>query len=182
MKFEQYLNETKWMDKTMLGYKVDSNDLNQITKTIKSFLDKTKIPYIQTMNHHITIAQIIGKYSKDDIIREIHKIPSNFNMKPKKLKLLWGKNVKKWFITIEYNQVDKYKKALEMIENVYPDVVKFPGGMKPHISLFSIDGDDLDPYVWNDIDQRKFFLPTIKLKEVQLFNNKFELEFEYKKI
>ena len=178
MKFKKYLNEIKWMNKTMLGYKVYLNDVKQISDIIKSFLDRKKIIYNQTMSPHITIAQIKGTYPKDKIVREMQILPSNFIMKPKKLKLLWGKNVKKWFITIEYTRSNEYKQAFKMVEDIFPDVVNFPGGMIPHVSLFSIEDKDFDLYIWNDIEQRNFSLPNIKLKEIQLFNNKFEVEFE----
>ena len=180
MRLKQYITEKKWMKRTMIGYKVNHQDIKSISDTVKSFLDRNKIVYEQSMSHHITIAQIIGTYTKDEIVREINTLPSNFMMNPKKLKLLWGKNVKKWFITIEYKSNKEYKEAFNGVESIFPEIVRFPGGMKPHVSLFSIKGD-FDLYVWNDIEHRKFKLPKIKLKEIQLFNKKFEVEFVKKR-
>lgn len=179
MRLNRYINEAKWMNRTMFGYAVDFNEIRKISEIIKSFLDINNVVYNQAMNPHITIAQVKGKYTKDELVREIHKLPSNFSMTPKQLKLLWGKNVKKWFIAIEYNKANEYNKAFEMIEDEFPEVVKFPGGMKPHVSLFSIEGE-FDLYVWNEIEQRNYKLPTIKLGKVQLFNKNFEVEFEHK--
>ncbi len=180
MRLNSYLYEKKWMDRTMLGYAVDFSNIRQISEIIRSFLDRNGVAYNQVMNPHITIAQIKGRYTKDELVRRAHALPSNFSMSPKQLKLLWGMNVKKWFITIEYNKTSEYIKAFDIVEEVFPDVVKFPGGMKPHISLFYIEGE-FDLYVWNEIEQRKYNLPNIKLSKVQLFNNSFEVEFEHRR-
>jgi hypothetical protein len=181
MKFSQYLIEKKWIDKTMIGYKISFSDIQNISNSIKKELDKNNILYNQNKDFHVTVAQIYGKYPKDEIVRKIQDLPSNFTMKPKKLKLLWGKNVKKWFITIEYKRNDEYIKSFDMIKENFPKVVIFENGMIPHISLFTIPGNiSLD--IWKEIEEKYTQLPTIKIKDIELFNKNFQVEFDFKKV
>jgi hypothetical protein len=180
-KYLQKKETGKKLQKTMIGYKVSFSEIQKLSEYIKSWLDRYNIPYKQNQDVHVTVAQIPGKYSKDKIIRTMQGLPSNITLSPKKLKLLYGQNVKKWFITIEYKKHDKYLKAHEDIKKSLPEVMSFPGGMKPHISLFTLNTNEVDPYLWNEITQRNLKLPKIKVKDIQLYNSNFAQEFILKK-
>lgn len=193
MRLHNYIKEQKQsgkkMEKTMIGYEVGYNNISSISEYIKSWLDKYEINYSQNTNPHITVAQVKGKYTKPQIVRTIQKLPTNFVMNPKQLKLLYGHNVKKYFITIEMKKNQDYIKAHDMVRDQLPEVVTFEGGMKPHISLFTLTDvnletmelEDKDLYMWREITERRPKLPKIKLKKVVLFNNRFTPEFMLKK-
>lgn len=193
MRFHNYIKEQKRtgkkMERTMVGYNVGYNNISGISEYIKSWLDRYNINYSQNTDPHITVAQIYGKYTKPEIIRTIQKLPANFTMQPKQLKLLYGHNVKKYFITIEMKKNQDYIKAHDMVREKLPEVVTFPGGMKPHISLFTLTDvnletmelEDKDLYMWREIVERRPKLPKIKLNKVVLFNSKFLPEFLLKK-
>lgn len=180
-KYLQNKETGKKLQKTMIGYKVKYSDIEKLSEYIKSWLDRYNIPYKQNKDIHVTVAQIPGRYSKDKIIRTMQKLPSYITLSPKKLKLLYGQNVKKWFITIEYKKHEKYLLAHEKIKEQLPEVMVFPGGMKPHISLFTLDTSEVDPYLWNEVTQRKPKIPKIKVTDLQLYNSKFAQEFIIKK-
>ena len=169
------------MEGTMIGYKVDFSAIKKISDYLKSWLDRYNVNYKQNQDVHVTVAQIVGKYSKDKIIRVMQKLPANYTINPKELKLLYGHNVDKYFITIELKKDNKYRQAHDMVREELPEVRTFPGGMKPHISLFMLDTSDMDPYMWNEITQRDIKLPKVKVNKLQLFNNKFLPEFLLKK-
>ena len=179
MRLNNFLLEKKWMERTMIGYGVEWRNIEKISTTIGSWLDHNNLVYNQIKTPHITIAMITGRYPKDEIAKKMMVLPKNFNMKPKKLKLLWGMNVKKWFIGIEYERVPEFVQARKQIKEIFPEVVEFKGGQVPHVSLFSIE-NDFDLYIWNEISQRDYSLPSIKTGKVQLYNKKFEIEFEHR--
>lgn len=183
-RLKKYLNKDtgKKLQKTMIGYKVKYTDISKLSEYVKSWLDRYNIPYKQNKDVHVTVAQIPGKYSKDKIVRTMQNLPTNITLSPKKFKLLYGHNVKKWFITIEYKKHDKYLKAHETVKENLPEVMSFPGGMKPHISLFTLDVKEEVIYdIWNEITQRDLKLPKIKVSDIQLYNSKFAQEFILKK-
>jgi hypothetical protein len=184
MRLQKYINKQgtgKKMEGTMIGYKVDFSVIKKTSDYIKSWLDRYNVDYKQNQNIHVTVAQIVGKYSKDKIIRVMQNLPANYTINPKELKLLYGHNVDKYFITIELKKNNKYRKSHDMVREELPEVKTFPEGMKPHISLFMLDTSDMDPYMWNEITQRNIKLPKIKVNKLQLFNNKFLPEFLLKK-
>lgn len=189
MRFYNYIQEKtnkvtgKKLTRTMIGYKVNVSDISQTIEYIKSWLDHYNISYQQNHSPHITVAQITGTYSKPKLVRLMQHLPSNFTMNPKRLKLLYGQYVGKYFVTIEMKKNDKYKIAHDIVANELSDIKVFEGGMIPHISLFIIEEKDIEDFLhtWNEITQRKPKLPKIKLKMVQLFNSKFLPEFLLKK-
>jgi len=189
MRFYNYISEKtekntgKKLSKTMIGYKINSSSIEQLSEYIKSWLEQYNIPYKQNTSPHITVAQIVGTYTKPKIVRTMQTLPSNFIMNPKRLKLLYGHNVKKYFVTIEMKKNEQYKKAHDKVIEQMPQVNVFEGAMIPHISLFIIEEKDIESFLhtWNEITQRRPKLPKIKLKMVQLFNSKFLPEFLLKK-
>ena len=177
MRYYNYLNEAKYLQKTMLGYHIDYNQIKSTSLYIKSFFDRYNVKYNINTNPHLTIAQMTGKYEKDEIVRTMSELPVGFTMKAKKVKMLYGQFVKKYFVTIEYNRSVEYIYAHNLIRERFKDVKTFPGGMIPHVSLFNMEEKDIDPYIWNEIDQRKINLPDISLNKIVLFNSKFLPEF-----
>lgn len=180
MTFGNYIKEQgtgKKVKEPMIGYKVDFSIIKNISDFIKSWFDRYGVSYKQNTDIHVTIAQIFGKHSKDDIVRTMQKLPTGFLARPKQLRILYGPKVRKFFVTIELKKNNRYVEAHDIIRDNLSGVRTFPGGLKPHISLFMLDEKDIDPYMWNDITQKDIKLPKIRLEKIQLYNNKFLPEF-----
>lgn len=178
----------KYISGLMVGYRVPWNQVSKISENVKSWLDHNNINYEQKTNIHFTIASVPGKYKKDIVTREIHKLPGNYVLNPKRLKLMWGFNVKQWFIAIEYKKHEKYRQAREQLKEKFPDVViiKDKDGERipfmPHASLFSMNTDDETAlHIFNEIAQRyNNNLPKVKVGELQLYDKRQIPVFDYK--
>jgi len=175
-RFEQYLDEAKNMSNTMIGFGIEPNAFKRITSYIKSWLIRYKIDYEQVKEPHFSISQIVGTYSKDELIREIHKIDSNMNFKPKDLKIFRGKNIPKDFIVLEYKPNDKFVKAFKTLKGKYE--VRDFGSIKPHISLFTIEPGAMTDELFDDLKFSLPKIPTVKPVKKALWNKKFKVEYK----
>lgn len=177
MRLEQYINEKYKMQGTMIGFEIDKNAFKNLSDQIGEILRDNNIPYELITKPHITIAQISGKYPKDELVREMNKIkPLIFN--PKGITMFWGFNVKKWFVVAEYKARSDFTEKFKDISSKY-EVRSFPGGMKPHTSLMMIN-EDIPEDLQKQIKALGKKLPKIKTKGVALFNNKFQVEYKKK--
>lgn len=178
MKFYNYINEKRNMEGTMIGFKVPKTQISRIVIYIKSFLDRFDVEYAEPPSRHITVGQIVSKTTKDHLIRTIHELDRNILFKPKKLTLFEGKNVNRDFLVIEYKNNNKYQELVKLVQDRY-DTRTFPGGMKPHVSLFNFPKGQLSLPLFNEIDQRtKRELPDLIPSIIELWNNKFKIEWE----
>ena len=177
MRLTRFINEVKMMDKTMIGFKIDPHSFTSIIKKISNILKNSNIHYEVIKDHHITIAQIVGKNPKDDIIREINTI-KGLKFKPKGISKIYGPIVKKDFIAIEYRINDKYINIFKEIAHKF-DVRLFIGGPIPHISIIKAEpnliSDSLFDVILSEIKSK---LPLAIPDSVVLFNKKFQIEFE----
>lgn len=180
MRLYTYLKEGKWMDKTMIGLSVNKNPLKPIYNHIEKIFKNKKIPYVKVEDPHITIAQLPGKHEKDQLKRELDKIgPINFKIK--ELEKLYGYNIKRFFIVLLLKPNDKFIKVYNDIASRYT-INKFPGGVKAHISLFSIEqgvgfNDNVFELIKETLPPLSF---SIKTTHVDLYNNKFRVEYKDK--
>ena len=175
MRLKKYIIETKKLEKTMIGFNVDDTSIKNISHLISNILLENNISYETITKPHISIAQITGKYEKDELVRIINKIPKvSFN--PKSLTKFYGPNIKKDFIVIEYRQNDKYLEIFKDIAHKF-DVRLFVGGMKPHVSLFMVEEGKLTDSIFDEIKKVAKKLPKIKPRSVVLFNKKAQPEF-----
>lgn len=187
-RFKTWINETKYISGLMIGYKIPFTQISRLSNNIKTWLDHYNIKYEQKTNIHITIASVPGKYNKSLVTRKIQELPGNFTLTPKRLKLMWGYYVGKWYIAIEYAKHNKYKEAREKLKEQFPDVViiKDKDGERipfmAHASLFSMDTNkETALYLFNEVSQRYTKqLPKIKLGELQLYNKNQIPIFDYK--
>lgn len=178
MRLENYILQEKFnMKGTMIGYEVDRKAFDSLADQIGEVLRDNNISYELITKPHISIAQITGKYPKDELVREMNKIkPMRFN--PKGLTMFWGFNVKKWFVVAEYKARPEFTEKFKEIASKY-EVRSFPGGMKPHTSLMMIN-QDVSEDIQNQIKALGRKLPKIKTRGVALFNNKFQIEYKEK--
>jgi len=175
MKFEKYIEESKKLKGTMVGFGIESSKLKEIYDYIESWLIKYNISYVKQKNPHFSIAMIPGTYDKDEIVREMNLISKGQIFKPKDITILKGKKTKKDFISIEYKPGKEFINNFNKISDKF-EVVKF-GAVRPHISLFMIDQDSKinDFYVDMIHDMPK--LPRVKPSKIELWNQKNEREY-----
>ena len=177
MKLRKFLNEIKMMEQTLIAFAVDAKKFRDLQSRIEGLLKGYSISYNALTNDpHISVAQIVGRHPKDEIIRAMHKIGS-IKFKPKELTKLYGSYTKKDYITIEYRANQAYQELFNTVRETFM-VKLFPDGMKPHISLFSLEPKILSDRVFKEIVKEVGrSLPVIKPKDIVLFNKMHNLEF-----
>lgn len=174
MRLKEYITEKKWLKGTMIGFGVNPSDLTRVSKYVESWLIKNKIKYEKEKRPHFTIAQIPEKYPKDDLVREINTFDLNMRFKPVDLQVFYGTNVKKDFVVIEYKPNMKFLQYFNDIDSKF-EIRKF-GSIKPHVSLFILEQGGMNGELLNDIKYSLPQLPILKPTEIELWNNKFEIE------
>ena len=169
MKLQQYLIEGKHLKDPMIGFGVDDSLIRPTVKHIKSWLIRYDIPYEAITDYHLTIAQILGNYEKDMLVRLTNSIDIEFTLNPLCIKILKGKLTPKDYIVIEYHPATEFvKSAIEISKEL--EVVKF-NRVIPHISLFSIPRDALSDQMFNDMMHVIAPLKKVTPTEVQLWNS-----------
>ncbi len=178
-KLYNYLKEKKMMSSTMVGFGVDESKLKRTIDYIESWLVRYKVPYEIVEKNHISIAQITSKVKKDELVRLVNKISNEpFQFYIKRISILQGRE---WdFIALELNRSEKYLKLFQKIKEEH-DVVEFAGGMKPHISLIRVvQGVATEDFMADIV--RNIPLPKkIKAKKVEIWNNKFQIDYSKRK-
>ena len=177
MKFEEYLNEGKKMTGTMIGFGLSKNKLKSIIDYVESWMKRYEVDYEMTKNLHFTLAQITGKYEKDELIREIDKLSKGgIQFKPKGVSLFRGINIKRDFIVMEYKPNDKYINSFKEVAKEL-EIRKFES-VRPHVSICNIEQNKLDKKLYVDMVFSFPKLPTMKAKEIELWNSKFAKEYK----
>lgn len=174
MKFYNYILEVKKLKGTMIGFGLNPTQLKRIYDYIESWLIKFKIDYEKVTHPHFTIAQIPGTYPKDELMRKINEFDLNIKFNPKDLTIFSGVNIKKDFIVLEYKPNIKFIEYLNSIEDKF-EVRKF-GAVQPHASIFTTEQGGLDGKILNDMKYSLPRLPVLRPTEIELWNNKFEIE------
>lgn len=180
MRLKKFLNEVKMIEQTLIAFAIDGKKFKDLQSRIENLLKKYNIDYnLLTHDPHISVAQIVGRHPKDEIIRAMHKI-GLIKFKPKELTKMYGSYTKKDYITIEYRANQAYQELFNSVREHF--VVKlFPDGMKPHISLFSLEPRTLDDRIFKEIIKEiGKSLPVIKPKDIVLFNKLHNVEFSRK--
>jgi len=175
MRFENYITEAKMMKNTMIGFGVQASRLTRLFKYIESWLIRYDIKHEQVKDPHFTIAQITGNYPKDDLVRQINDMHKDIIFNPKKVRLFRGVNVPKDFIALEYKPNTKYVELFKELSGEY-EVREFPE-IRPHISLFSVEKKGVSDIFFEDMRRSMPPLPKLKAEDIELWNNKFELEY-----
>lgn len=175
MRFKQYIIEKKWLKGTMLGFTINPNDIKRISNYIESWLKRFKIKYEKPEHYHFTIAMIPDKYPKDDLVRKLNDLKNlDIIFKPKDLQLFQGLNTPKDYIVLEYKPNMNFLKSFNEVADEFK--VKRFSNIRPHTSLFIIEKNSIDQNMMKDMKFSMPKIPTLKSKEVGLWNNKFEME------
>jgi len=176
MRLETYLIMEKNMKNSMFGFGVEESRLRRISVYVKSWLDRYNINYKEIGDYHFTIAQIKGTYSKDQLVIELNSIDKDIRFYPREMKLFQGKLTKKDYIVIEYKPNYDFIKLFNEISSEYD--VRYFEGIKPHISLFSLEPGSINSKVMADMLYSLPKLPIIKPDYKQLWNKDFEVEYK----
>lgn len=176
MRYIKYLMDAKMMERTMIGLSIYKKPLTRLRKQIKSILDENNVDYEEVKDLHVTIAQIPGKYRKDELKRKMDEIAKRTSFKIRKVEPLWGQNVKKHFITLELAPNDVFIEMHNKVKEEF-DIIIFPT-LKPHVSLFIVN-EKLQADVQNKLHQLTSGV-RVTVSGITLFNNKFSIEFSQK--
>lgn len=174
MRFDNYIREGKIMKGSMIGFGVDKSKVKRLQDYVGSWMERFKIPSEKVKNPHISIAQIPDDYDKDELTRKVQSISKGISFNPKQIHIFRG--VEKDWIVIEYKANFKFIEAFQEINADFN--VKWFGAIKPHVSLYSIEKGAVDDKLWNDMLHSLPKLPKLSAKNVELWNNKFEIEFK----
>jgi hypothetical protein len=174
MKFNKFLFKTKKMSKTMIGFKIDNIYFKKIENFMKNILNNKNIKYEDIKEKHITIAQITGKYDKDDLVRDVNIIKTNIIFKPKGIEIFKGINTNYDYIVLEYKTNTKFLNIYKRLSAKY-NIKTFDKGPRAHISILRIERDS--NLSIKDLQQHIKF-PTVRPSSIELFNSSFEVEYE----
>lgn len=178
MKFKKYLNEKNKMQTTMIGFRVDESKLQKLVDYIESWLVRYKVPYDHVETKHISIAQITDKARKDELVRLVNEISPSYTFNSKKITVLYGKE---WdFLSLELNRSKDFINLYEKIKQKY-NVVEFPGGVRPHISLIKIQKGVASDEFLADVIRDAPMPKRVKAKKVDLWSPKFTIMYTKKK-
>lgn len=166
------------MQSTMIGFRVDESKIKNTVDYIESWLVRYKVPYDHIDTKHISIAQITDKARKDELVRKINKISTSYIFNTKKITVLYGRE---WdFLSLELKRSRDFIDLYEKIKQDY-NVVEFPGGVRPHISLIKIEkgvaSDEFLADVIRDVPMPK----KVKAKKVDLWSPRFQIEYTKRK-
>lgn len=179
MKFKAYIEEAKRMDSTMLGFEIRSSKFKRISDYIESWLQRYDIEYKKAKDPHFTIAQITGKYRKDELVRELNAISQDIKFRPRDLTIFRGVNIKRDFIVARYFPSKEFAKLFHNLANKFE--VRYFSELAPHISLFNVEQNAIDDKLFKEMEYSKPKLPTVKPAGKQLWNKSFEVEYKAKK-
>lgn len=166
------------MSKTMIGFGFDGSKFNPLINHIKKILQEEDIWGFKDLTHqgiHMSIAQITGRYEKDELKREMDKISKNVTFRPKGLELFWGPVVKRQFVVVEYRNHEYFKEVYERLADKF-EVRKFKGGVRPHVSILSSKGDEISKDLWEHIRATAPRPPKVKPIAIELFNQHAHIE------
>lgn len=176
------LMEAKNLPKTMIGLLIDHKPMQSMLNEIKGILDGYDISYSSALDtggdYHVTIAQIPGTHSKDELKRKIDEIKRSVTFKTKSIAIFQGKMIKKNFIVLEMLISSDFLEMHSSIRSSF-EIVQFPH-IKPHLSIFTFD-ERIDPTMKTELEsidiRGKYKVPVT---HIALFNNKFKIEYKDK--
>ncbi|MFW6046453.1 MAG: hypothetical protein ACOCP4_01535 [Candidatus Woesearchaeota archaeon] len=178
MKFIKYLNEKSSMQSTMIGFRIDETKIQNVIDYVESWLVRYNVPYEHVETKHISVAQILDKARKDELVRVIHKISPSYKFRVKKLTLFNGKE---WdFFVLELYKTKNFTELFNQIKEKY-NVVEYQGGVKPHISIIKIEKGIASDEFLADVIRDAPLPKQIKAKKVDLWNPKFQIEYTKKR-
>ena len=161
--------------------------LNPIQSKISKFFKSHNIHYERIKNPHVSTAYLLGYNRYSDLAELVKTIANyNFDFKVIGLELLAGTTTNKDYLVLKVEAPESFYKALHYIEQE-SDTMKFPGGFKTHISLYSVHKGSINSSILIElkamIEEQKFTLNhqiTLKPEAVSVFNNSRLLELRQK--
>lgn len=166
---------------------VNPEDLKVVQNKISKIFKEKNIDYERIKHLHVSTSYLMG-YNRFKDLSELIDTLSNYTyeFKISSLEVLAGATTKKDYVVLKLTAPENFYKALSMIEEE-SDTLKFPGGFKPHISLYSVPQGQLTPEVIEQLsaaviagDYALKHQLSIKPQSVSVFNNSRLLELRQK--
>ena len=156
---------------------INKENIIYLQNRLGQVLSKLKIRYNKVKNPHVSTAYLLGEYDYQYLVETI-RILSNFqfNFKAVGIEILPGATTNKDYIVLRLAPDENFVKALNYIEKE-SDIVKFSGGFKTHLSLFSVAKGLLTPEAIHNVEkmletQNLSLLHTMNItpQSISLFN------------
>lgn len=184
---EKLSNKALALKDAAIALDLNPADLSPIQNKLLKIFKKNNIKYSRIKNPHVSTAYLLG-YNKFADLAELIDTISNYTYEFKVigLEVLPGATTNNDYLVLQLQAPNNFYKALNHIEEE-SDTLKFPGGFKTHISLYSIPKNSLTEQAIKDlhdlITDNDFTLNhqiIIKPQSISVFNNSRLLELRQK--
>jgi len=172
MRLNRFIHEGKKITNPMIGFGFKYADIKNTVEYIESKLTELNIKYQEPDDYHLSLAMLIGKYDKDELVRVTNDIKLDFKLTPVGIKVLRGKRVPKDFIVIEYKPNDKFVKDFRDIDAEY-ETFSF-SKIIPHISLFTVNNNTISDKMMLSLKEGVPKMKKVTPTEVQIWDSKHE--------
>lgn len=184
---KQKMNKDGLIKDAAIALDLSPESLLPIQNKISKFFKNKNINYERIKNPHVSTAYLLGYNRYSDLAGLVKTIANyNFEFKVIGLELLSGTTTNKDYLVLKVEAPQSFYKALDHIEQE-SDTLKFPGGFKTHISLYSMPKGELTAEALNElrkiVEEKNFTLNhqiTLKPEAVSVFNNSRLLELRQK--
>lgn len=166
---------------------IHPEDLKLVQNRLAKIFKEHHIDYERIKHLHVSTSYLMG-YNRFKDLAELIDTLSNYTyeFKISSLEVLKGATTKKDYVVLKLTAPVNFYKALTLIEDE-SETIKFPGGFKPHISLYSVPQGQLTPEIVNELtaainagDYSLNHQISIKPQSVSVFNNSRLLELRQK--
>lgn len=181
------LQKNDILSNVSISLDVDKENILYLQHRLGPILSKQGIKFNKIKNPHVSTAYLVGEYDYPYLV-ETMKMLSNFqfNFKAVGIEILHGVTTNKDYVVLRLNPDDNFLKALNYIEKE-SDIVKFTGGFKTHLSLFSVNKgiitEETIVKVEESLEENNLSLlhtMSIKPQSISLFNGDRLLELRQK--
>lgn len=184
---KEKIQSTEQLKDAAIALDLNPENLKPIHMKISKFLKDKKINYEKINNPHVSTAYLLGHNKFSDLANLVKTISHyDFEFKVTGIDVLSGCTTNKDYLVLKVEAPESFYKALQAIEEE-SDIMKFPGGFKTHISLYSIEKGMLKQEdvveLKNKIEKQQFTLNhqiSLKPNAVSVFNNSKLLELRQK--
>jgi len=156
----------------LISYSVPDSEVQRLRREAYDIL-KERGRESQVVEHsaHISVAMIEG-HPEQEVVERLHQEGRQFKpvFKGDHLEKFPGRREPKDFIVVKLDASPPYNEYLEHVAKEV-DVVRHPGGNKPHVSLLTTSKGHLDYEDLNALNEEMDFTFTLRPETVQLWGD-----------
>lgn len=180
---QQKIEEDELLKDAAIALDLNPKDLTKLQNKLMQIFSDLELEAQKINNPHVSTAYLMG-YNRYSELAETLKTLANFSyeFKVSGFEILKGATTNRDYFVLKLNPPQNFFKALEQIEK-NKETIKFPGGFKTHISLFSFEKNSLTPEKEKSLQEllknKRLKINhqiSIKPQSVSLFNNSRLLE------